>query len=75
MSTTTIKYDFVPAQPAPGEEYEKFEERLMNAAAAKSDDRGWSLADHFLGLDEGGPGGPAIPGGAGGGGLLVFRRG
>ena len=59
MTTTTGKYDFEPAQPTPGEDYEKFEERLLNAAAAESDDRGWSLADHFLGQDEGGPTGPA----------------
>ena len=61
MSTTSVKYDFEPAQPTPGEDYEKFEERLMNAAAAQADDRGWSLADHFLGVDEGGPTGPAFP--------------
>ena len=48
--STSIKYDFEPAQPTPGEDYEKFEERLLNAAAAESDDRGWSLADPFLGL-------------------------
>ena len=61
MSTTSVRYDFEPAQPTPGEDYEKFEERLMNAAAAQADDRGWSLADHFLGVDEGGPTGPAFP--------------
>ena len=61
MTTNTIKYDFEPAQPTPGDEYDKFEERLLNAAAARADDRGWSLADHFLGNDEGGPNGPAFP--------------
>ena len=60
MTTTTIKYDFEPAQPSPGDDFEKFEERLMNAAA-KSDKRGWSYADHMLGVDEGGPAGPAFP--------------
>ena len=63
MASTTVKYDFEPAQPTPGEDYDKFEERLLNAAASESDDRGWSLADHMLGIDEGGPAGPAIPGG------------
>ena len=38
-----------------------FEEQLLNAGAAKSDDRGWSLADHFLGADELGPIGPGLP--------------
>ena len=53
MTTTTVKYDFEPAQPSPGDDFEKFEERLMNAAA-KSDKRGWSFADRMLGVDEGG---------------------
>ena len=59
--TTTIKYDFEPAQPTPGEDYEKFEERLLNAASSEADERGWSLADHYLGTDEGGPRGPVFP--------------
>ena len=62
MASSTVKYDFEPAQPTPGDDYDKFEERLLNAAAGESDDRGWSLADHMLGIDEGGPAGSAIPG-------------
>ena len=34
--------------------------RLLNGAS-KSDDRGWSLADHFLGTNEGGPAGCGSP--------------
>ena len=61
--TTDIKYDFVPANPDPGDDYDKWRERCLNAFT-KSDDRGWSLADHMLGIDEGGPAGPAIAAGA-----------
>ena len=65
-ASTNVKYDFDPALPSPGEDYDKFEERLLNAGAAQTDDRGYSLADHFLGIDEGSVGGPALPvGGAG----------
>ena len=63
MTTTAVKHDFEPSQPTPGNDYDKFEERLLNAAAAKSDDRGYSLADHMLGIDEGSPGGPPMPAG------------
>ena len=63
MGTPDVKYDITPFDGTPGETYEFFEERLLNAAA-KSDDRGWSLADHMLGSDEGGPSGPALPAGA-----------
>ena len=44
----------------PGDEWERFDLRLMNNSA-KSDDRGWSYADHYKGLDEGGPAGPPFP--------------
>ena len=44
MASNTVKYDFEPAQPTPGDDYDKFEERLLNSAAGQSDDRGWSLA-------------------------------
>ena len=63
MTTSDVKYDITPFDGTPGEAYERFEERLLNLAA-KSDDRGWSLADHMLGADEGGPTGPPLPGGA-----------
>ena len=58
-----IKYEFTPAAPEPGDDYDKWRERALNAMAT-SDERGWSLADHLLGIDEGGPGGPPMPGGA-----------
>ena len=63
-SNTDIKYEFTPAAPEPGDDYDKFRERALNAMAT-SDERGWSLADHLLGTDEGGPGGPPMPAGAG----------
>jgi hypothetical protein len=58
-STTDIKYDFTPANPDPGDDYDKWRQRALNAMA-NGDERGWSLADHVLGIDEGGPGGPAM---------------
>ena len=64
-STTDIKYDFAPANPDPGDDYDRWRQRALNAMA-NGDERGWSLADHVLGIDEGGPGGPGIPGGAAG---------
>jgi hypothetical protein len=64
LAHAQIKYNFTPYNGTPGEEWEKFEERLLNAAADRTDDKGWSLADHFLGIDEGGPRGPAFPNGA-----------
>ena len=38
----------------PGTPYEAFKVKLMNRAAGDTDDRGYSLADHFLDMDEGG---------------------
>ena len=58
-TTTDIKYDFPPANPDPGDDYDKFRERCLNAMA-KADERGWSKSDHLLGIDEGGPAGPPI---------------
>ena len=60
-----IKYEFTPAAPEPGDDYDKWRQDALNAMAS-GDDRGWSLADHVLGIDEGGPAGPGIPGGAAG---------
>ena len=57
--TTDVKYDFEPYDGKPGESYDRFERRLMNAGS-KTDDRGYSYADHNRGVDEGGPFGVAI---------------
>ena len=58
-----VSYLFDPWDGTPGEKYDKFEENLLNASS-KTDDRGWSLADHMLGTDEGGAAGTALPAGA-----------
>ena len=60
-----VKYDFTPANPDPGDDYDKWRQNALNAMAT-GDDRGWSLADHVLGIDEGGPAGPGLPAGAAG---------
>ena len=39
--TTDVKYDFEPYDGKPGESYDRFERRLMNAGS-KTDDRGYS---------------------------------
>ena len=62
--TREVRYDFEPWNGTPGETYDKWHVSLLNAST-KTDDRGCLLADHMLGNDEGGPTGPAMPGGAG----------
>ncbi len=47
-------FDFAPWDGTPGDAYEKFEARLWDGTT-KTDDRGWSLADHLKGQDEGQP--------------------
>ena len=64
MATIDVKYLTQPHDGTPGKPWEDFEERLLDVAAGKSDDRGWSLADCLNEVDEGSAGGPAMPGGA-----------
>ena len=45
-------FDFVPFNGTPGETYDKWERALLNAGA-KADERGYSISDHFTGVDEG----------------------
>ena len=58
---TDIKYDFETYDCTPGDAFNAFEERYLNALTL-TDDQGYSLADHVLDVDEGGGGGPAIAG-------------
>ena len=58
-SKDEVRYDFTPWDGTPGPVYDIFDTALMNCAS-RSDDRGWSFADHLMGIDEGGPAGPAI---------------
>ena len=51
-----------------------FEERILGVAAGRTDDRGYSLADCANQIDEGGAGGPAMPGGAAGNRAQTSRR-
>ena len=39
----------------PGPTFDVYEEAILNAASGKTDERGWSLADHLLSVDENGP--------------------
>ena len=57
-----VKYDTTPCDGTPGQPWEDFKRRLRNVAT-RSDDRGYSLADHFDDIDEGGGaiGAPAMP--------------
>ena len=52
MTTKDVTYDITPYNGTPGKEWDLFEERLLNYGA-RSDERGWSLADNFNGVDEG----------------------
>ena len=45
----------------PGKEWDDYASRLRNAAAGEVDERGYSLADEFDGVAEGGPLGPPMP--------------
>ena len=47
-------FDFDPWDGTPGAAWEKFEARLWDGTT-KTDNRGWSLADHLKGQDEGQP--------------------
>ena len=62
MATLDIKYDCHPTDGTPGEDFERFKVNAMNAAS-QADKRGYSLAETWLGTDEGGPaaGAPALP--------------
>jgi hypothetical protein len=60
-SHVDLKFSIAPYSGTPGEEWESFEDALLNLCTTKTDDRGWSLADHLLGNDEGGPNGNALP--------------
>ena len=48
-----VKYDTTLCDGTPGQPWEDFKRRLRNVAT-RSDDRGFSLADHFDDADEGG---------------------
>ena len=48
-----VKYDTTPCDGTPGQPWEDFKRRLRNVAT-RSDERGYSLADHFDDVDEGG---------------------
>ena len=48
-----VKYDTTPCDGTPGQPWEDFKRRLRNVAT-RSDDRGFSLADHYDDVDEGG---------------------
>ena len=52
MTTIDIKYLTQPHDGTPGKPWEDFEQRLMDVAAGKTDDRGWSLADCLNAIDE-----------------------
>ena len=45
----------------PGKSWDDYAARLRNAAAGEVDERGYSLADEYDGVAEGGPMGPAMP--------------
>ena len=42
-----VKYDFTPANPDPGDDYDKWRQNALNAMAT-GDERGWSLADRTI---------------------------
>ena len=61
MAPVVEKYIFTPYDCTPGDDWEKFDSDLLIYCTGELDKRGWSVADHLLGIDEGGPSGPALP--------------
>ena len=55
-------HEFDPYDCTPGDSWEKFDSDLLIYCTGEVDKRGWSVADHLLGTDEGGATGPALPG-------------
>ena len=53
-----VRLEFDDYDDTPGKSWDDFKGRLMNYAAGRTDDRGWSLADHLMQVDEGSPGVP-----------------
>ena len=51
-------YTITPFDGTPGQTFDDFNDAMLNALAEVVDDRGWSLADHVLGQDEGSPAHP-----------------
>ena len=62
MSRHEDRLDFDDYDDTPGKSWDDFDARLKNYAAGKTDDRGWSLADHYSKVDEGSINGPAVCG-------------
>ena len=58
MSRREERLDFDDYDDTPGKSWDDFDGRLKNYAAGRTDDRGWSIADHFMKVDEGSPGVP-----------------
>ena len=54
------RLEFDDYDDTPGKSWDDFKGRLMNYAAGRTDDRGWSLADHLMQVDEGSPGVPKV---------------
>ena len=73
-TTVDIKYLTQPHDGTPGKPWDDFEERLLDVASGRTDERGWSLADCLNRVDEGSVGGPPMPAGAAGQKAQACRR-
>jgi hypothetical protein len=58
MPSREDRLDFDDYDGTPGKQWDDFDARLKNYAAGRTDDRGYSVADHLLKVDEGSPGVP-----------------
>ena len=63
MAPADTHCEFTPYDCIPGDGWDAFDQALLIHCTGEVDDRGWSLADHLLGQDEGSAGGPALPAG------------
>ena len=60
MSNSNVQppHDITPYDCTPGRQWEDFVERLHNLGSGEVNDRGWSVSDHLLTIDELGATGP-----------------
>ena len=64
MTESKKEHDFPPFVGTSGAPFRRWKENLLGHGAGKCDDKGYSVADHLLGIDQGGYAAGA-PGGGG----------
>ena len=63
MTESKKEHDFPPFVGTSGAPFRRWKENLLGHGAGKCDDKGYSVADHLLGADQGGYAAGAPPAG------------